>query len=98
MIKAKRKRPDKASGPILGIETSCDETAAAVLDANGLVLGESLLSQLGEHAPFGGVVPEIAARAHLAHLPPLVSLVMSQAGVAYPELAGVAAEKPQPSP
>ncbi|MBV8095463.1 MAG: tRNA (adenosine(37)-N6)-threonylcarbamoyltransferase complex transferase subunit TsaD [Acetobacteraceae bacterium] len=82
---------DEVSGPILGIETSCDETAAAVLDANGLVLAEALLSQVGDHAPYGGVVPEIAARAHLAHLPSLVSGVMRQAGVAYAELAGVAA-------
>ena len=54
-------------GPVLGIETSCDETAAAVLDAEGRVLAEAVLSQMAEHAPFGGVVPEIAARAHLAH-------------------------------
>ena len=59
-------------GPVLGIETSCDETAAAVLDADGRVLAEAVLSQEPEHAPYGGVVPEIAARAHLAYLPELV--------------------------
>ena len=45
-------------GPVLGIETSCDETAAAVLDADGRVLAEAVLSQESEHAPYGGVVPE----------------------------------------
>ena len=55
--------------PVLGIETSCDETAAAVLDEDGRVLAEAVLSQEREHAPYGGVVPEIAARAHLAFLP-----------------------------
>ena len=60
-------------GPVLGIETSCDETAAAVLDEDGRVLAEAVLSQEREHAPFGGVVPEIAARAHLAFLPEQVS-------------------------
>ncbi len=58
-------------GPVLGIETSCDETAAAVLAPDGAILAEALLSQQ-EHAAFGGVVPEIAARAHLAHLPGMV--------------------------
>ncbi len=69
--------------PVLGIESSCDETAAAVLDATGRVLAESVLSQETEHAPFGGVVPEIAARAHLAHLPDLVGAVMARAGVGF---------------
>jgi len=75
---------------VLGIETSCDETAAAVLDGDGRILAEALLSQSG-HAAFGGVVPEIAARAHLAHLPALVERVMRQSGLRYDDLAGVAA-------
>jgi N6-L-threonylcarbamoyladenine synthase len=75
---------------VLGIETSCDETAAAVLDANGRVLAEAVLSQT-DHAAFGGVVPEIAARAHLAVLPDLVARVMREAGVRSADLAGVAA-------
>ena len=78
-------------GPVLGIESSCDETAAAVLDGNGLVLAEALASQQAEHAPFGGVVPEVAARAHLAHLPGLVAQVMQGAGLRFADLAGVAA-------
>lgn len=76
--------------PILGIESSCDETAAAIVTEDGLVLAEALLSQT-EHAAFGGVVPEIAARAHLAHLPGLVTRVMTEAGLGFADLGGVAA-------
>ena len=79
-----------ASAPILGIETSCDETAAAVLSDDGTILAEALLSQSG-HAEYGGVVPEIAARAHLVHLPGLVAGVMRDAGLAYSDLAAVGA-------
>ncbi|HEX3993910.1 MAG TPA: tRNA (adenosine(37)-N6)-threonylcarbamoyltransferase complex transferase subunit TsaD [Acetobacteraceae bacterium] len=78
-------------GPILGIESSCDETAAAVLDADGRILAEAVLSQQRDHAPFGGVVPEIAARSHLAHLPGLVRDVTARAGVELGALAAVAA-------
>ena len=78
-------------GPVLGIETSCDETASAVLDAEGHVLAEAVLSQEREHAPYGGVVPEIAARAHLAYLPEQVERVMARAGVGFGDLGGVAA-------
>jgi N6-L-threonylcarbamoyladenine synthase len=76
--------------PILGLEASCDESAAAVLAGDGTILAEAVLSQQ-EHAAFGGVVPEIAARAHLAHLPGLVRQVMGKAGLAFGELGGVAA-------
>jgi N6-L-threonylcarbamoyladenine synthase len=77
--------------PVLGIESSCDETAAAVLDGDGRVLAETVASQEREHAPYGGVVPEIAARAHLALLPDLVRGVMARAGVDFAGLGGVAA-------
>ena len=77
--------------PVLGIESSCDETAAAVLDSDGRILAEAVLTQEREHAPFGGVVPEIAARAHLAHLPGLVYDVVRRAGVTFDTLGGVAA-------
>jgi N6-L-threonylcarbamoyladenine synthase len=77
--------------PILGIESSCDETAAAVLDGDGTILAESVLSQEREHAPYGGVVPEIAARAHLEHLPGLVRSVLARAGLGFDGLGGVAA-------
>ena len=77
--------------PVLGIETSCDETASAVLGADGHILAEAVLSQEREHAPYGGVVPEIAARAHLAFLPEQVDRVMAQAGLRFAELGGVVA-------
>jgi N6-L-threonylcarbamoyladenine synthase len=78
------------TGPVLGIESSCDESAAAVLGADGAVLAEAVLSQ-AEHAAFGGVVPEIAARAHLAHLPRLIRGVMATACLKFADLGGVAA-------
>ena len=76
--------------PVLGIETTCDETATAVLDEYGRVLAEAVLSQEREHAPYGGVVPEIAARAHLAFLPEQVRGVMARAGLGFGDLGGVA--------
>jgi N6-L-threonylcarbamoyladenine synthase len=76
---------------MLGIESSCDETACCVMDAAGSVLAEALLSQHRAHAPYGGVVPEIAARAHLTALPAMVTEVMRQAGLGYADLAAVAA-------
>jgi N6-L-threonylcarbamoyladenine synthase len=80
-----------AMRPVLGIETSCDETATAVVDDEGRILAEVVLSQLDEHAAFGGVVPEIAARSHLRYLPEQVRLTMAKAGVAFSDLGGVAA-------
>jgi len=82
-----------SAGPktVLGIETSCDETAAAVVAADRTVLAERLLSQLADHAPYGGVVPEIAARAHLSHLDRLVAETMAAAKLEFRDLAGVAA-------
>jgi N6-L-threonylcarbamoyladenine synthase len=77
--------------PMLGIESSCDETAAAVLDEDGHVLADSVASQEREHAPYGGVVPEIAARAHLALLGDLVRGVVARAGLGFSDLGGVAA-------
>ena len=77
--------------PILGIESSCDETATAVLAPSGQVLAEAVHSQLSDHAPFGGVVPEIAARAHLAVLPTQIAQVMARAGLNFADLGGVAA-------
>lgn len=78
-------------GPVLGIESSCDETAAAVLAPDGTIRAERLLSQVAEHAAFGGVVPEIAARAHLAALGPLVAAALAEAGVGFKDLGGIAA-------
>ena len=80
---------------ILGIETTCDETAAAVVrrtfDGRGQILSNVVLSQIGEHAEFGGVVPEIAARAHVEALDRIIAEAMGEAGVAFAELDGVAA-------
>ena len=77
--------------PVLGLEASCDETAAAVLAPDGRILAEVVLSHTAEHARFGGVVPEIAARAHLAHLPGLARQVLAEAGLQPQDLGGVAA-------
>jgi len=76
---------------VLGIETSCDETAAAVVAGDRTVLAERLLSQLDDHAPYGGIVPEIAARAHLAHLDKLVAETMAAARLGFGDLSAVAA-------
>jgi N6-L-threonylcarbamoyladenine synthase len=80
---------------ILGIETSCDETAAAVVrrhaDGRGELLSNIVLSQLKDHAPFGGVVPEIAARVHVTHLDGLVSKAMTEAKLEFKDLDAVAA-------
>jgi N6-L-threonylcarbamoyladenine synthase len=78
---------------VLGLETSCDETAAAVVEAapQPRVLGQAMLSQIGEHRPFGGIVPEIAARAHLAHLDRLIASALAEAGLGPSDLDAVAA-------
>jgi len=76
---------------VLGIESSCDETAAAIVDDRRQVLAERLFSQLDEHRPYGGVVPEVAARAHLEHLGPLIADTMRAANVDFADLDAVAA-------
>jgi N6-L-threonylcarbamoyladenine synthase len=76
---------------VLGLETSCDETGVALVDAERRVLAEALHSQLERHAPYGGVVPEIAARAHVEILDHLIERVMDEAGLTFRDLAGVAA-------
>ena len=77
---------------VLGIETSCDETAAAVVTGDRRILADLVLSQEDEHRPFGGVVPEVAARAHLLHLDGLIARAMQAAGAAFSDLAGVATD------
>jgi len=80
---------------VLGIETTCDETAAAVVerseDGQGRILSNVVLSQVSEHAAFGGVVPEIAARAHVEALDLIIGKAMAQAERGYDEIDGVAA-------
>jgi N6-L-threonylcarbamoyladenine synthase len=80
---------------ILGIETSCDETAAAVVrrmpDGTGKILSNTVLSQVKDHAPFGGVVPEVAARAHILHLERMVATALRDADINLSEIDAVAA-------
>jgi N6-L-threonylcarbamoyladenine synthase len=80
---------------VLGIETTCDETAAAVVErrANGpgKILSNVVLSQIGEHAAFGGVVPEIAARAHVEALDLIIAQAMTEASASFASLDGIAA-------
>src|SRR5687767_6346200 len=75
---------------ILAIETSCDETAAAVVADGHDVLSSVVSSQIDLHARFGGVVPEIASRAHVELLTPVVAEALVEAGVDGPELSAVA--------
>lgn len=83
--------PRKRALLVLGIESSCDETAAAIVDGEGAIVAEAIYSQLDEHAPYGGVVPEIAARSHVDHLDGLIARCMDHAGTAFGELNAVAA-------
>jgi N6-L-threonylcarbamoyladenine synthase len=76
---------------ILGIETSCDETAVAIVDDQKNLLANLVLSQMKEHEDFGGVVPEIAARSHIDHLHDLITKAMTKVGLRYGDLDGVAA-------
>jgi len=80
---------------ILGIETTCDETAAALVertgDGQGRILSNIVLSQVTEHAAFGGVVPEIAARAHVEALDRIIATAMAEAGQSFAALDGIAA-------
>jgi N6-L-threonylcarbamoyladenine synthase len=80
---------------VLGIETTCDETAAAVIErpeaGPGKILSNIVLSQVNEHAAFGGVVPEIAARAHVEALDVIIAKAMTEASVGFADLDGIAA-------
>ena len=75
---------------VLGIETSCDETAAAVLHGGRKVLGQVVASQDKVHGPYGGVVPELASRRHLEDILPVVRGALSQAGARLADLEGIA--------
>ncbi len=75
---------------VLGIESSCDETAAAVVDGCGRVLADLVRSQIDAHAPYGGVVPEIAARDHLRAIAPVVAQALEQAKLRLDEIDAVA--------
>src|SRR5579862_3656958 len=80
---------------VLGLETSCDETAAAVVrlgaDGRAEVVSWVVASQIAAHAPYGGVVPEVAARAHVELVEPVARRALAEAGVTLADVAGIAA-------
>lgn len=76
--------------PVLGIETSCDETAAAIYDGERGLLAHTLYSQIALHAEYGGVVPELASRDHVARINPLIREVLARANLQPGQLTGVA--------
>jgi N6-L-threonylcarbamoyladenine synthase len=75
---------------ILGIETSCDETAAAVVEDGKNILSSVVASQLATHGKYGGVVPELASREHLRAIVPVVRLALEEAGTSFDDLAAIA--------
>lgn len=77
-------------GPVLGVETSCDETAAAVLGPDGKALSNVISSQHAVHERFGGVVPELASRAHIETIERIVATAMEASALSWKDLAGIA--------
>jgi N6-L-threonylcarbamoyladenine synthase len=80
----------QTSGLILAIESSCDETAAAVVERGHRILSNIVASQIATHAPYGGVVPELASREHLRNIVPVVRAALDKAGVRLQDLDAVA--------
>jgi N6-L-threonylcarbamoyladenine synthase len=78
---------------LVAIETSCDETAVAVLDRNGVLKAELVSSQINLHRPYGGVVPELAAREHLTNLPILFERALLEAGIVVQDVSAIAATR-----
>ncbi len=76
---------------VLGIESSCDETAAAIVTLRGQVLSSVVHSQIPDHAPFGGVIPELAARKHIEAIVPVVQEALKRADLAMEAIGGIAA-------
>jgi len=76
---------------VLGIESSCDETAVALVSSDRRILAQRIASQEAEHRPFGGVVPELAARAHVERLTPMVEAVLADAGMTLRQVDAIAA-------
>ncbi len=76
---------------VLGIETSCDETAAAIVTDEGKVLSNVVLSQIESHKPYGGIVPEVAARAHMETTDGIIDRAINEAGLGFGDLDAVAA-------
>ena len=75
---------------ILGIETSCDETAAAVVEDGTRILSNQIASQVEIHARYGGIVPEVASRQHILSIIPVIERAMAEARVTWSDLAGIA--------
>ncbi len=75
---------------VLGIESSCDETAAAVVTGDGTVLSDVVQSQVRLHAPYGGVVPELASRDHLRNVRPVIAEAIARAGLTFRDVDAVA--------
>jgi N6-L-threonylcarbamoyladenine synthase len=75
---------------VLGIETSCDETAAAIVTDTGVVMSDVVRSQIALHAPYGGIVPEIAARDHTRSIVPVVRAALDRAGMSLGAIDGIA--------
>ena len=75
---------------ILALESSCDETAAAVVENGRTVLANVVLSQIAAHRPYGGVVPEIACRAHLEEMSAIVAEALAQSKMTFSDLDGIA--------
>jgi N6-L-threonylcarbamoyladenine synthase len=80
----------RSSGLILGIETSCDETAAAVVERGARTLSSVVASQIDTHARYGGVVPELASREHLRAIVPVVRAALAEAKIAFADLDAIA--------
>ena len=76
---------------VLGIESSCDDTGVAIIREDGHIMANFISSQFDEHEAFGGVVPEIAARAHLDHMDRLILAAMKESGLKFSDLSAVAA-------
>ncbi len=87
---SEQKHDRPATGLILGIESSCDETSAAVVRGGRESLSNVIASQIAVHAPFGGVVPELASREHLRAMVPVVEQALAEAGVGFADLDAVA--------
>ena len=78
---------------ILGIETSCDETAAAVVRDGKEILSNVVASQVRIHGPYGGVVPELASRKHLEYIIPVIEMALEKAGVNREDLDALGVHK-----
>lgn len=74
----------------VGIETSCDETGVAIVDRQGNVLADAIQSQIALHAPYGGVVPELASRDHLTNMKPVFTQALTQSGLSLSQIDGIA--------